>query len=189
MADYSTKDLRNNMKVMLDDDPHTILENDYVKPGKGQAFNRIKLRNLKNNHVIERTLKSGDTLPAADVFDIKVQYLYKDGEIWYFMDIETYEQYEADATAVTKAKIWLKKEDFCTLTLFKGAPLSVTPANFVVLKIVETDPGLRGDTSGGGGKSAILETGAIVRVPLFIQIGEFIKVDTRTGEYLSRVKT
>lgn len=188
MADYSTKDLKNGMKVMLDNDPYTILENDYVKPGKGQAFNRIKLRNLKNARVIERTLKSGDSLQAADVFDLEVQYLYNDGNVWHFMDAETYEQYAADESAVTEAKIWLKEQDLCTLTLYKSSPLCITPANFVVLKIIETDPGVRGDTSGGGGKPATLETGAIVRVPLFIQIGELIKVDTRTGEYLSRVK-
>ncbi len=189
MADYSTKDLRNGMKVMLDNEPYLVLENDYVKPGKGQAFNRIKLRNLKNTRVIDRTLKSGDSLQAADVFDIEVQYLYNDGHVWHFMDAETYEQYAADESAVIEAKIWLKEQDSCTLTLFNGSPLCITPANFVILKIVETDPGVRGDTSGGGGKPATLETGAIVRVPLFIQIGELIKVDTRTGEYLSRIKT
>lgn len=188
MPYYTTNELRNGMKVMLDNDPYMILENNYVKPGKGQAFNRIKLRNLKNNRVIERTLKSGDTLQAADVFDIEVQYLYNDGQVWHFMDAETYEQYAADASAVTEAKLWLKEQDSCTLTLFNGSPLCVTPANFVILKIVETDPGVRGDTSGGGGKPATLETGAMVRVPLFIQIGESIKIDTRTGEYLSRVK-
>ena len=189
MPYYTTNELRNGMKVMLDNDPYMILENDYVKPGKGQAFNRIKLRNLKNSRVIERTLKSGDTLQAADVFDIEVQYLYNDGHVWHFMDAETYEQYAADASAITEAKIWLKEQDSCTLTLFNGSPLCITPANFVILKVVETDPGVRGDTSGGGGKPATLETGAIVRVPLFIQMGESIKVDTRTGEYLSRIKS
>ena len=188
VAYYTTNELRNGMKVILDNDPYTILENDYVKPGKGQAFNRIKLRNLKNNRVIERTLKSGDSLAAADVFDIEVQYLYNDGQIWHFMATDTFEQYAADANAVSEAKVWLKAQDNCTLTLFNGFPLSVAPSNFVILKVVETDPGVRGDTSGGGGKPATLETGAIVRVPLFIQIGELIKVDTRTGDYLSRVK-
>jgi elongation factor P len=188
MAYYSTNELRNGMKIMLDNDPYTILENDYVKPGKGQAFNRIKLRNLKNNRVIERTLKSGDSLQAADVFDIEVQYLYNDGQVWHFMAADTFEQYAADAAAVAQAKQWLKEQDTCILTLFNGAPLTVAPPNFVVLKIIDTDPGVRGDTSGGGGKPATLETGAVVRVPLFIQIGESIKVDTRTGEYLSRVK-
>ncbi|MES2998066.1 MAG: elongation factor P [Pseudomonadota bacterium] len=189
MAYYSTNELRNGMKVMLDNEPYTILENDYVKPGKGQAFNRIKFRNIKNNRVIERTLKSGDSLLAADVFDIEVQYLYNDGHVWHFMAAESFEQYAADASAVAEAKQWLKEQDICVLTLFNGSPLTVAPPNFVTLKIIDTDPGVRGDTSGGGGKPATLETGAIVRVPLFIQIGESIKVDTRTGIYLSRVKT
>lgn len=188
MPYYNTNELKNGMKVMLDNDPYTILENDYVKPGKGQAFNRIKLRNLKNNRVIERTLKSGDSLAAADVFDVEVQYLYNDSHVWHFMDANTFEQYAANEAAVHEAKRWLKEQDPCTITLFNGSPLSVTPANFVTLKIVDTDPGVRGDTSGGGGKPAKLETGTIVRVPLFIQIGELIKIDTRTGEYLSRVK-
>jgi elongation factor P len=189
MAYYSTNELRTGMKVLLDNEPHTILENDYVKPGKGQAFNRIKLRNLKNNRVIERTLKSGDNLPSADVYDIEVQYLYNDGYTWHFMAPDTFEQYAADAAAVVEAKQWLKEQALCTLTLFNGSPLTVVPPNFVTLKVIDTDPGLRGDTSGGGGKPATVETGAIVRVPLFVQIGELIKVDTRTGNYLSRIKT
>ena len=187
MAYYSTNELRNGMRVMLDNEPYTILENDYVKPGKGQAFNRVKLRNLKNGRVIDRTLKSGDSLEAADVLDIEAQYLYNDGHAWHFMAAD-FEQYVADAAAVAQAKQWLKEQDTCVLTLFNGSPLTVTPPNFVVLKIVDTDPGVRGDTSGGGGKPAKLETGAVVRVPLFIQIGESIKVDTRTGVYLARVK-
>lgn len=189
MAYYNTNELRNGMKVMLDNEPYTILENDYVKPGKGQAFNRIKFRNIKNNRVIERTLKSGDSLLAADVFDIEVQYLYNDGHIWHFMAPDTFEQYVADISAVAEAKQWLKEQDICILTLFNSATLTVIPPNFVTLKVVDTDPGIRGDTSGGGGKPATLETGAIVRVPLFIQIGESIKVDTRTGSYLSRIKS
>jgi elongation factor P len=189
MTYYSMNELRNGTKVILDNEPYSILENDYVKPGKGQAFNRIKLRNLKNNRVIERTFKSGDSLLAADVFDIEVQYLYNDGHVWHFMAADTFEQYAADISAVTEAKQWLKEQELCTLTLFNGSPLMVTPANFVILKVIDTDPGVRGDTSGGGGKPATLETGAIVRVPLFIQIGESIKVDTRTGDYLARVKT
>ncbi len=165
MAYYTTNELRNGMKVMLDNDPYVILENDYVKPGKGQAFNRIKLRNLKNNRVIERTLKSGDTLQTADVFDIEVHYLYNDSHVWHFMDAVTFEQYAADAQTVNQAKLWLKEQDSCLLTLFNGSPLCVTPGNFVILKVTETDPGIRGDTSGGGGKPARLETGAVVPFP------------------------
>ncbi len=188
MAVISTSDFKNGLKVMLDGDPNTILENEFVKPGKGQAFNRVKLRNLKTGRVIERTFKSGETLETADVIDTDMQYLYNDGTEWHFMQPESFEQYVADANAVGDAKKWLKEQDVCVVTLYNGSPLSVTPPNSVVLKIVETDPGVRGDTSGGGGKPATLETGAVVRVPLFIQTGEVIKVDTRTGEYVSRVK-
>lgn len=188
MATFSTNEFKPGLKVMLDNDPASILENEYVKPGKGQAFNRVKLRNLKTGRVIERTFKSGDSLPGADVVDIEVQYLYFDGEFWHFMEPNTFEQYTADANAVDEAKIWLKEQDTCTITLYNGQPLSVTPPNFVTLKITETDPGVRGDTSGGGGKPATLETGAVVRVPLFVQTGELVKVDTRTATYLSRAK-
>ncbi len=173
---------------MLDGAPHNIIENEFVKPGKGQAFNRVKLRNLMTGRVIERTFKSGDSIEGADVMEREVQYLYSDGEHWNFMDPNSYEQYTANASAVSDAKQWLKEQDMCAVTFFNGAPLSVAPPNFVTLEIVETDPGLRGDTSGGGGKPATLETGAVVRVPLFVQTGEIIKVDTRSGEYVSSVK-
>lgn len=186
MATYSTNEFRAGLKVMLDGDPATIVENEFVKPGKGQAFNRVKIRNLKTGRVIERTFKSGDTIEAADVVDVEMQYLYNDGEFWHFMQPETFEQVAADKTAVGEAAKWLKEQDVCLVTLWNGAPLLVEPPHTVVLKIVETDPGVRGDTSGGGGKPATLETGAVVRVPLFVQTGELIKVNTRTGEYVSR---
>ena len=173
---------------MLDGDPYAILENEFVKPGKGQAFNRVKVRNLKNGRVLERTFKSGESVGAADVIEMEMQYLYNDGEHWHFMEPNTFEQYASDQTAVADASKWLKEQDICTVTLWNGAPLQVVAPNFVVLKIVETDPGLRGDTSGGGGKPATLETGAVVRVPLFVQNGELVKVDTRNGQYVSRAK-
>jgi elongation factor P len=127
-------------------------------------------------------------LEGADVVDTEMQYLYNDGEQWHFMVPESFEQYAADSDVVGDAKKWLKEQDVCIVTLYNNAPISVTPPNFVELTIVETDPGVRGDTSGGGGKPATLDTGAVVRVPLFVQTGEVIKVDTRTGEYVSRVK-
>lgn len=188
MATYSTNEFKAGLKVMIDGDPCNILENEYVKPGKGQAFNRVKFRNLRTGRVLERTMKSGDTLPAADVVDLELQYLYNDGEFWHFMSPENYEQHTAGATAVGDAKLWLKEQDTVVVTMYNGQPLSVTPPNSVVLKVVETDPGVRGDTVSGGGKPATLETGAVVRVPLFVEIGDLIKVDTRTGEYLSRAK-
>ncbi len=188
MASYSTSDFKGGLKVMIDNEPCSILENEFVKPGKGQAFNRVKLRFLRTGRVLERTFKSGETLEAADVVDMEMQYLYNDGEVWHFMQSESFEQYGAEANAVGDSKKWLKEQDICMVTLFNNFPIAVSPPNFVELTITETDPGVRGDTSGGGGKPATLETGAVVRVPLFIQTGEVIKVDTRNGEYVSRVK-
>lgn len=188
MASYNTSEFRGGLKIMLDGDPYSIIENEFVKPGKGQAFSRVKIRNLKNGRVTEKTFRSGESVEAADVMDISLQYLYNDGEFWHFMDTDSFEQYSADETAVGEAIKWLKEQDVCEITLWNGTPLSVASPNFVVLKVTDTDPGLKGDTSGGGGKPATLETGAVVRVPLFISIDELIKVDTRTGEYVSRAK-
>lgn len=171
---------------MLDGDPCSIIENEYVKPGKGQAFCRTKLRNLNNGRVLERTFKSGDMVEGADVLDLNMQYLYTDGEYWHFMVPETFEQHSVNKETLGEAGKWLKEQDVCIVTLYNGHPLTIQPPNFVTLKITETDPGLKGDTSGGGGKPATLETGAVVRVPLFVQIGETIRVDTRTGEYMAR---
>jgi len=188
MAFYSTNEFRGGLKIMIDGDPCAIIENEFVKPGKGQAFNRVKIRNLKTGRVIERTFKSGESVEGADVMDVQLQFLYSDGEFWHFMDPQTFEQQAADTAAVGDAAKWLKEQDMCEVTLWNGAPLAVTPPNFVLLKVTDTDPGVRGDTSGGGGKPATLETGAVVRVPLFIEIGETLKIDTRTGEYVARAK-
>ena len=188
MANYSTSEFKSGLKVMLDGDPCSIIENEFVKPGKGQAFNRVKLRNLRNGKVWERTFKSGDSLEGADVMDVPMQYIFNDGEFWHFMDQTSFEQKQADEAAVADAKQWLKEEDICEVTLYNGEPLSVSPPNFVELEITETDPGLKGDTAGTGGKPATLSTGAVVRVPLFVQTGEIVKVDTRTGDYVGRIK-
>jgi elongation factor P len=188
VTNYSTSEMSSGTKVLMNNEPYSVISNEFVKPGKGQAFNRIKLRNLKTEHVIERTFKSGDTLPGADVVELEAQYLYNDGSYWYFMDLSTYDQYSADEKKLGDTKQWLKEQDICTLVLWNGEILTITPPTFVILKIADTDPGLRGDTSGGGSKPATLETGAVVRIPLFIQTDELIKIDTRTGEYISRVK-
>jgi elongation factor P len=188
MASYNTNEFRSGIKLLLDGDPCVVLENEFVKPGKGQAFNRVRIRNLKTGRVVERTFKSGDTVEAADVVDQDMQYLYSDGEFWHFMVPDTFEQFAADAKAVADGAQWLKEQDTCMVTLWNGVPLAVYPPNFVELRIVETDPGVRGDTAQGGVKPAKLETGAVVRVPLFVEQGELIKVDTRTGEYVSRIK-
>ena len=188
MASYSTNEFRGGLKIMLDGDPCSIIENEFVKPGKGQAFNRVKIRNLKTGRVLDKTFKSGESVEVADVIGTEMQYLYNDGEFWHFMDPESYEQQAADANAVGDAHLWLKAQDHCEVTLYNGSPIVVTPPNFVELEITDTDPGLKGDTAQGGTKPATLETGAVVKVPLFLEIGEQIRVDTRTGDYMSRVK-
>ena len=188
MATYSTNEFKSGLKLMMDGDPCSILENEFVKPGKGQAFNRVKLRNLKTGRVIERTFKSGETVEGADVHELNLQYLYSDGEHWHFMDADSFEQYAASAEVVGEAAKWLKDQEICTVTLWDGQPIVIEPPNFVTLEITDTDPGVRGDTASGASKPATLVTGATVRVPLFVEEGTLIKVDTRTGEYVSRVK-
>ena len=188
MATYSTNEFRSGLRIIIDGDPCIIVENEFVKPGKGQAFNRVRIKNLKTGRTVEKTFKSGESIEAADVVDTEMQYLYNDGEFWHFMAPDTFEQYAADENAVSEAKVWLSEQDNCQVTLWNNAPLIVLPPNFVELEITETDPGLKGDTASGGVKPATLSTGAVVRVPLFVEQGETIKVDTRSGEYVSRVK-
>lgn len=189
MAFYSTNEFKAGLKVMLEGDPCSIVENETVKPGKGQAFNRVRLKNLRTGRQWEKTFKSGESLEGADVVDIDMQYLYTDGEFWHFMEPTSFEQYAANESAVDYAMKWLKEEDTCTVTLWNGSPLTVTPPNFVELEVIETDPGMRGDTASGGTKPAKLVTGAVVNVPLFISIGDVLRVDTRSGEYQSRAKS
>lgn len=183
---YSTNEFRSGLKIMLEGDPCAIVENEFVKPGKGQAFNRVRIKNLKTGRTWDRTFKSGESVEAADVIDTEMQYLYNDGEFWHFMDPDTFDQAQATKDAVGDAAHWLREQDVCVVTLFNGVPLIITPPNHVELEIVETDPGLRGDTAQGGNKPAHLSTGAVVKVPLFLEIGDVIKVDTRTAEYLGR---
>ncbi len=189
MSNVSTNLFKNGLKIIIDNAPCSIIENIIVKPGKGQAFNRVKLRNLLTGRVIERTFKSGESVPTADVLETEMTYLYSDGEFWHFMDPNSFEQHQMNKDVMADAAQWLTEEDQCQVTLYNGAAISVTAPTFVSLKIVETDPGLRGDTASGGSKPAKLETGATVRVPLFVNQDEVIKVDTRTAEYVSRVKS
>ena len=188
MANYGMNDVKNGMKILMNGEPAVIMETEYVKPGKGQAFTRLKYRLIKSGRVQELTMKSTDNLEAADVVDTDMQFLYHDGEYWHFMQQDTFEQVQADKACMAGVEKWLKGEESCVVTLWNGSPIAVQPPNFVELTISETDPGVRGDTSGGGGKPATLETGAVVRVPLFVGQDEVIKVDTRSGEYVSRVK-
>jgi elongation factor P len=186
MATYSTNQFKNGLKIILDNDPCSITENNVVKPGKGQAFNKIKARNLRTGRVLERTFKSTESVEAADVDEMNVEYLYSDGENWHFMEPNSFEQFAADAVAVGDAVKWIKGQELCVMMLWDGAPLSITPPNFVELTVAQTDPGLKGDTAQGATKPATLETGTEVKVPLFIDEGDVLKIDTRTGDYVSR---
>ena len=182
MSSYTTNEIRGGMKLLIDGDPYAVIENEYVKPGKGQAFNRIKVRNLRSGRTVEKSYRSGESIEAADVMDVEMQYLYKDGDFWAFMNPENFEQLSAGEAAVGDAAKWMKDGIVCIITLWNGVPLVVTPPPHIDLKVVETDPGLKGDTATGGQKVAKLETGASVRVPLFINEGEVLRIDTRSGE-------
>lgn len=188
MATYSTTDFKGGLKFLMDGQPCSIVENTLVRPGKGQAFNRVKYRNLITGRVVENTFKAGEKVEAADVIDTDLQYLYNDGEFWHFMDETSFDQYQAAESAVADVKKWLVDQDVCTVTLFNGQPISVTPPKQITLEVTDTDPGLKGDTAGTGGKPATLSTGAVVQVPLFVQIGEKVIVNTEKGEYVSRAK-
>ena len=190
MARYSTNEFRPGLKVLLEGDPCNIVENEFVKPGKGQAFNRVKFRNLISGRIWERTFKSGESIEAADVLETDMQYLYTDGEFWHFMKTDgSFEQIGAGEQAIGYARDWLKEEDVCAVTLWNGNPISVQPSNFVELEVVETDPGLKGDTATGVTTPATLSTGAVIKVPLFISVGDVLRIDTRSGEYQNRVKS
>lgn len=188
MATFTTNEFKAGLKVMMEGDPCSIVENEFVKPGKGQAFNRVKIRNLRTGRTLEKTFKSNETLEGADVADIDLQFMYNDGQALNFMSPETFEQYAIDVNKVGDIAKWLKGQDMCIGTLWNGLPITVTPPIFVILKVTETDPGLRGDTVTGGSKPATMETGAVVKVPLFINVDDLLKIDTRTGDYVARVK-
>lgn len=188
MANYSTNEFKGGLKILIDGNPMSIIENEFVKPGKGQAFNRVKLKNLMNDRVIEKTFKSGESVEAADVEELTAAYSYFDGDCYVFMHPETFEQYMVTEESLGETKKWLKEQDEYQVILFNNNPISIVAPNFVTLEIIDTDPGLKGDTAGTGGKPATLSTGAVVRVPLFVQIGEIIKVDTRNSTYTARIK-
>ena len=189
MTRYATNEFKAGLKVLVEGEPCSILENEVVKPGKGQAFNRIKLRNLLSGRVWERTYKSGETIEGADVMETDMEYLYEDGEFWHFMKTDdSYEQVSVDSNAIREARNWLKEQDVFQVGRWNDAPISVVPPNFVELEVADTDPGWKGDTAQGGTKPATLETGVIIQVPLFIEVGQVLRIDTREKKYIERVK-
>ena len=189
MATYSSNEWKPGLKVILEGDPCSILENEYVKPGKGQAFNRVKLRNLKTGRVWERTFKSGDSLEGADAVDKELQYLYNDGTSYVFMDTSSYEQLEVAPEIVGDAANFLLENNEAIVATNEGRVLFIEMPASVELVITFTEPGLAGDSATGRTKPATLETGHEIQVPLFINQGEKVKVDTRDSSYLGRVKS
>lgn len=189
MASYNTSDFRKGLKVEIDGEPYLIIECNFVKPGKGNAFYKCKLRNLVRNTVLDRTYKGGDSLEAADVEEVAVQFLYRQGDTFVFMDNKSYEQYELSAEQVDDNWKYLKEGMVCSTVLYNGHPITMTPPNHVELTVEYCEPGAKGNTATNVTKPVKIETGAEVQAPAFIEMGNVIKIDTRTGQYVERVKS
>ncbi|MFS8564117.1 MAG: elongation factor P [Rhabdochlamydiaceae bacterium] len=188
MAQISTNEFKGGVKVEIDGEPYEIVSNEFVKPGKGQPFNRVKLKNLLSARVIERTYKSGDKLDIADIEENKMRMVYKEQGGVVFMDDQSYEQIHIPLSVVGDKEQWLMEEILYSVIFYKGNPIEVVPPTFMEMKVVETAPGVRGDTASGRVlKPAITESGSKIQVPIFVEEGDKVKIDTRTGEYVSRV--
>ncbi|MRR05991.1 MAG: elongation factor P [Deltaproteobacteria bacterium] len=185
---YSVADLRKGLKITLDGDPFIVIAFDFVKPGKGQALYRTKMRNMINGTILDRTYRSGETFEPAFLEERTMQFLYKEDNHYCFMDNQNYEQISISEEAIGDAKYFLIDNIEAEILLFKDKPIGVSLPNFVNLRVIQTDPWLKGDTTGSDSKPATLETGYVLRVPPFIEEGELITIDTRTGEYSTRVK-
>ena len=183
----SASDFRNGITFEINGQPHVILEFQHVKPGKGAAFVRTKLKNIKSGGVIEKTFRPTEKCPQARIDRKDMQYLYSDGDLFHFMDQETFEQIALNEENVGDALKFVKENDICKVCSHNGSVFAIEPPLFVELEITETEPGFKGDTATGATKPAVVETGATVYVPLFVELGDKIKIDTRSGEYLSRV--
>ncbi|MDE2059088.1 MAG: elongation factor P [candidate division NC10 bacterium] len=179
-------DLRPGVKVELDGSPFVVTDFQWVKPGKGGAFMRTKLKNMKTGAIIDRTFRTEEKLPKAEVEDRKVQFLYHDGDVYHFMDTESFDQFTMNEKQLGEASGFLKEEMIISVLNHRGEPIGVVLPTFVELRVVQTDPGFRGDTASGGSKPATLETGATIQVPLFINVGDLLRVDTRFGSYVER---
>ena len=183
----SAGDFRKGVTFEMDGQVYVIIDFQHVKPGKGAAFVRTKIKNVMTGGVVERTFNPTEKVPKAHIETREMEYLYNDGELYYFMDIETYEQLPLNYASVEDAIQFIKENMNVTIKFFKGSPFSVEPPNFVELEITHTEPGIRGDTANAGTKPATVETGFTLQVPLFVNNGDRIRVDTRTGEYMERV--
>jgi elongation factor P len=185
---YDTNDIRKGLKIQIDGEPYVVVDFQFVKPGKGNAFTRTRIKSLITGQVLDKTYKSGEKLQEAPMDQREMQFLYKDESGFHFMDQASYEQFAIPAKVVEEEARFIKENLIINVLLFNERPVSVSLPNFVELEVTETDPGIRGDTATGGKKPATLETGAVINVPLFIERGEVLKIDTRSGEYVERVK-
>ncbi len=188
MPSYNTSEFKKGLKIQIDGDPYLMVECNFVKPGKGQALYKCKMRSLTRGTMLDRTYKSGDSLDAADVEEIDAQFLYRQGEMWVFMDNESFEQYELNKVQVDEAWKYIIEGTVCSMILFNNNPISISPPNHMILKVEYCEPAVRGNTATNLTKPVKLETGAEVICPAFIDLGDMIKIDTRTDEYLERVK-
>lgn len=186
MVFYSPADFKPGLKILVESEPCEILEEDFVKPGKGQAFSKVKFRNLLTGRVGVKTCKIGESIEAADVTELDMQFLYSEATNWHFMHTETYEQILVENNIIGQSRNWLTEEDICKVFLWNGIPFLVIPPTFVDLKIIQTDPGVKGDTVSGGTKPATLSTGVVIKVPLFLSEGDMVTIDTRNSEYQGR---
>ncbi len=183
----SAGDFRNGLTIEMDNNIYQVIEFQHVKPGKGAAFVRTKLRNIKSGGVVEKTFRPNEKCPQAHIDRTEMQYLYSDGELYHFMNVETYDQFALNEDAIGDALKFVKENDMVKMLSHNGQVFSIEPELFVELEITETEPGFKGDTAQGATKPAIVETGATVYVPLFVEQGDRIQIDTRTGDYLKRV--
>lgn len=182
---YQTSEFKNGLKILLDETPYEIVYFQHVKPGKGGAFVRTKLRNLQNNAILEKTFRSGEKVGIPDIEEVEMEFLYSD-DAYHFMNSSTYEQQAIQPDVVGEAKEFLKENTVCRVLMFNGAVVNIELPQFLVLEVAQCDPGLKGDTVSGATKPATLETGATIQVPLFINVGDRLKVDTRTKGYIER---
>lgn len=185
---YDSSDLRKGLKIVIDGNPYIVTDFQFSKPGKGQALYRCKLKNMMTGYTMDRTYRSGEKFEPANLDEVKMQFLYKDGDGFHFMDTQKYEQVALTEEQVGEARNFLKENMEVTVLFFDSTPIDITLPIFVELQVTKSDPGVRGDTATGATKPATLETGYVIQVPLFIEEGEVLKIDTRTGEYVERVK-
>ncbi|MEK6248302.1 MAG: elongation factor P [Planctomycetales bacterium] len=188
MASVSTSEFRKGLKVQIDGDPYVVIESNFRKPGKGNAIYTLRMRNLIRGTILERNYKGGESLEAANVEEVEGQFLYRQGENYVFMDTENYEQYELTSDQVGDAWQYLKDGTLVQMVLYNSNPITITPPNHIVLKVEYCEPGAKGNTATNVTKPVKVETGAEIQCPSFVDIGELIRVDTRTGQYVERVK-